>query len=71
LCAVFKRSVGKSVHQFVIEQRIEKAKILLRNYQKPLAEIAQETGFSNQAHFTTSFRKICGTTPKQYRQALI
>jgi AraC family transcriptional regulator len=68
LCAVFKHSVGQSVHQFVIQQRIERAKILLRNSKKLLVEIAQETGFSNQAHFTTSFRKICGSTPSQYRQ---
>ena len=68
LCAVFKHSVGQSVHQFVIQQRIERAKILLKNSHKSLAEIAQETGFSNQAHFTTSFRKTCVTTPSQYRQ---
>lgn len=68
LCAVFKHSVGQSVHQFVIQQRIEKAKILLKNSQKSLVEIAQETGFSNQAHLTTSFRKTCGSTPSQYRQ---
>lgn len=68
LCAVFKQSIGRSVHQFVIQQRLERAKILLKNSQKSLAEIAQETGFSNQAHFTTSFRKTCGSTPSQYRQ---
>ncbi|MGD1953093.1 MAG: helix-turn-helix domain-containing protein [Leptolyngbyaceae cyanobacterium] len=68
LCAVFKQSTGQSVHQFVIQQRIEKAKTLLKKSKKSLVEIAQETGFSNQAHFTTSFRKALGTTPSQYRQ---
>lgn len=68
LCAVFKQTVGQSVHQFVIQQRIERAKILLRDPRKSLAEIAQETGFSSQSHFTTSFSKICGSTPSQYRQ---
>ncbi|MBD1995665.1 helix-turn-helix transcriptional regulator [Leptolyngbya sp. FACHB-541] len=68
LCAVFKHSTGQSAHQFVIQQRIERAKILLKTSKKPLVEIAQEIGFSNQAHFTTSFRKICGSTPSQYRQ---
>ncbi|MBD3887473.1 helix-turn-helix transcriptional regulator [Phormidium tenue FACHB-886] len=70
MCAVFKHSTGQSVHQFVIHQRIEKAKILLKVTKKPLVEIAQETGFSSQAHFTTSFRRICGNTPSQYRQDL-
>ena len=67
LCAVFKQSTGQSVHQFVIQQRLERAKVLLKSSKKSLVGIAQETGFSNQAHFTNSFRKACGITPSQYR----
>ncbi|MGD1897473.1 MAG: helix-turn-helix transcriptional regulator [Phormidesmis sp.] len=70
LCTVFKQSVGQSVHQYVIQQRIEKAKVLLKNRKKSIVEISQETGFSNQAHFTNSFRKYCRITPSQYRKEL-
>ena len=68
LYAVFKQTMDQSVHQFVIQQRIEKAKQLLKNSNQSLAAIAQDTGFSNQSHFTTSFRKALGVTPSQYRQ---
>jgi AraC family transcriptional regulator len=71
LCEVFKQSMGQSVHQFIIEQRIERAKRLLRDSQKSLAEIAQETGFSNQAHLANSFRKLCGSTPSRYRHDVL
>jgi AraC family transcriptional regulator len=37
----------------------------------PLVEIAQETGFSSQVHFTTSFHTIYGSTPNQYRHDFI
>lgn len=70
LSAVFNQTVGMSVHQFVMYQRIEKAKILLKDSQKSLIEISFELGFSSQAHFTTSFRKACGVTPYRFRQAL-
>ncbi|GEM_PF-2759839 len=70
LCLMFKQSVGQSVHQFVIEQRLERAKSLLKNSKKPLVDIAQETGFSNQAHFTNSFRKTHGIPPDQYRKKI-
>lgn len=71
LCEVFKQSVGQSVHQFVIEQRIERAKYLLKKSKMPLVEISQEIGFSNQAHFTTTFRKTCGITSNQYRHDFV
>jgi AraC family transcriptional regulator len=70
LSAVFNQTVGISVHQFVMYQRIEKAKILLKTSQKPLIEIAFELGFSSQAHFTTSFRKAYGVTPYKFRQGI-
>jgi AraC family transcriptional regulator len=70
LSAVFNQIVGMSVHQFVMYQRIEKAKILLKTSQKPLIEIAFELGFSSQAHLTTSFRKAYGVTPSKFRQAI-
>lgn len=66
-CAVFKHTVGMSVHQFVIHRRVERAKIMLKSSRKPLVDIARELGFSSQAHFTTIFRRMCGVTPDKYK----
>jgi AraC family transcriptional regulator len=64
----FKRAVGVSPHQYLIARRIEIAKHLLERTHFSIAEIAQETGFSSQAHFTNQFREHVAMTPRQYRR---
>lgn len=65
----FHVSLGVSPYQFLIGKRVDEAKRMLRNTQWPLSEIALSVGFSNQAHFTTSFKKVVGVTPSAYRRA--
>jgi AraC family transcriptional regulator len=64
---LFKQSVGMSPHQYVINQRIERAKSLLKNPQLSVIEIAFLCGFSSHSHFGKYFRQITGLTPKDYR----
>jgi AraC family transcriptional regulator len=66
---LFKRSTGRAPHQYVVWQRIERAKRLLAAGSLPLVQVAFRLGFPSQAHFTTVFRKHVGTTPGAYRQA--
>lgn len=66
---LFTRSTGLPPHRYVLRQRVDTAKRLLEDEQASLAEISYVLGFPNQAHFTNTFRKIVGTTPKQYRDA--
>ncbi len=66
----FKRAMGLAPHQYVSQQRIEKAKRALRSHQLSIAEVALECGFSNQSHLTKVFKKQTGTTPKAYRERL-
>jgi AraC family transcriptional regulator len=66
----FKSATGKTPHQFVTERRIEHAKAMMPGAEIGLSEIAYAVGFSNQAHFSTVFRRITGTTPKAYREQL-
>ncbi len=66
----FKQSTGFAPHQYVIHQRIDKAKRLLKQRQLSISQVAFECGFSNQSHFGKSFRKATGTTPKRYREQL-
>jgi AraC family transcriptional regulator len=64
----FKQSVGESPHQFVLRQRIEQAKRLLRNPQVSIIEASARTGFVDQSHFSKVFRRVVGAAPSQYRQ---
>jgi len=62
----FKKSMGFSPYQFVLKQRVNKAKQLLLKGEKNLAEIAVDVGFYDQSHFAQQFRRHCGITPKKY-----
>ena len=66
-CHLFKESTGIAPYQYVIKQRIAKAKELTKQSKLPLAEIAFECGFSSQSQMTQHFRRSVGVTPKVYR----
>jgi AraC family transcriptional regulator len=63
----FKQTIGVSPHQYVLKQRIERAKLLLTHTNLTLQEISYQLGFSSQSHFTTTFRRYVGVTPKAFR----
>jgi AraC family transcriptional regulator len=67
---LFKQSTGTTVHQYVTQQRIDRAKQLLKLRHLPLAEIAIRCGFADQSHFTKSFHKLVGVSPKVYREEI-
>jgi len=67
---LFKRSTGQTLHRYVLEQRVKKAKKLLATSNVSLVEIASIVGLPNQSHFTTVFRKKTGVTPGYYRSAV-
>jgi AraC family transcriptional regulator len=67
---LFKRSMGITPYQYVIQQRIEQAKGLLKHKELAIADIAFRCGFKNQGHLTDTFRKCLRTTPKAYRDSL-
>lgn len=64
---LFKRAMGVSPHQYVVQQRVERAKLLLLKTDLAIADIALQVGFSNQSHLTRHFKHIVGVTPKQVR----
>ncbi len=64
----FRKSTGQTPQQFVTGQRIERAKQLLAKNELPIVEISLQTGFKNQSHFTTLFRKYTKFTPKMWRE---
>jgi AraC family transcriptional regulator len=66
-CRLFKRSLGVTPHQYVMQQRIERSKRLLKQKDLAIADVALMCGFKNQSHLTTLFRKSTGTTPRSFR----
>jgi AraC family transcriptional regulator len=65
----FRKSAGLTPQQYLMERRIERAKHLLVEKDLPIVEISLRTGFKNQSHFTTLFRKFTSFTPKTWRDA--
>ncbi|WP_162463841.1 MULTISPECIES: helix-turn-helix transcriptional regulator [unclassified Mycolicibacterium] len=63
----FRTTFHTTPHQHLLDRRIHRAKQLLVNTTKSIAEISKNTGFSTPSHFTTTFRSRTGTTPSQYR----
>jgi AraC family transcriptional regulator len=66
----FKASTRESPARFLRRSRLEMAARLLRDSDRPLAEIALTTGFGSQGHLTTAFRLANGVTPGRYRRRL-
>jgi AraC family transcriptional regulator len=62
---LFKQSLGITPHQYVIQQRVKRAKQLLRKGELSLVEIALECGFANQGHLNRYFKRLTGVTPKE------
>jgi AraC family transcriptional regulator len=64
----FKRSVGFSPYQYLMQQRVERAKQLLKQQAISISDIALDCGFANQTHLTKVFRQMIGMTPKAYQK---
>jgi AraC family transcriptional regulator len=64
----FKRSVGISPYQYLMQQRVERAKQLLEKQSIAISTIALDCGFANQTHLTKVFRQMTGMTPKAYQK---
>ena len=68
LSSFFKRTVGKSFTQHLIGVRMEKAKALLQQGDRRVAEISKMVGYPNVSYFCLQFKKFYGITPNQIRQ---
>jgi AraC family transcriptional regulator len=65
--SLFRQAMGVSPHQYVIQQRVERAKVMLKRTDLAIADIALQVGFSSQSHLTQQFKRLTGMTPKQVR----
>jgi len=67
---LFRQRMGTSPHRYVVEQRLEHAKRLLRAHARSILEVALLSGFESHSHFGRVFRRVVGMTPSEYRAAL-
>ena len=68
LSAKFKEETGENLSEFILRQKIEVAKRLLRSTDKTATSIATYLGFSSQSHFTRTFQKYAGCSPREFRK---
>ena len=68
---MFRKSTGGTPHQFVLRQRLERAKGMLRAPDARVLDVALACGFKTQQHFAQVFRGVWGVSPTEYRQELV
>jgi len=68
---MFRKSTGATPHQFVLRQRIERAKAMLRGPDARVLDVAVACGFKTQQHFAQVFREVCRVSATEYRQDFV
>ncbi|MDQ2751180.1 MAG: helix-turn-helix transcriptional regulator [Pseudonocardiales bacterium] len=63
----FRKAFGESPHAYLLTRRLERAAALLRNTDKSVLDICLAVGLSSIGSFTTSFKRMFGSTPTAYR----
>lgn len=64
----FRRLLGRSPHEHILQTRLERVKHLLVETDLPLAQIAERTGFAHVEYLSVAFKKHAGVPPSTYRQ---
>ncbi len=68
LCRLFKKETGMTVMEYLLEIRLQKASELLKNTGLLIAQIAFDSGFSDESYFCRAFRRSKGISPSAYRK---
>ncbi|HEX2392796.1 MAG TPA: AraC family transcriptional regulator [Solirubrobacterales bacterium] len=63
----FRRAFGVSPHEYLLTRRLERAATLLRNTDRSVLEVCSSVGLRSLGSFTTSFKRVYGRTPTEYR----
>ena len=70
-CRAFTRSMGAPPHHYQIQQRVERAKLLLADSRRSITDVALASGYSASSNFATAFRRVTGVSPRQFRRSLL
>jgi AraC family transcriptional regulator len=67
---LFKSELGVSPAQFILTERIQQAKTILRNPAKTVTDACYESGFNSLTHFSNTFRSIERVSPRQFKRQI-
>ena len=67
LSAIFKKYEGVTIKEFILQERVDAAKIILRDTNLPISQVAAYLHFSSHSHLSCAFKKQVGETPTDYR----
>lgn len=65
----FRKAFGESPYSYLLTRRLERAATLLRGTEYSVADICMQVGLTSVGSFTSSFRRVYGQTPREYRQS--
>lgn len=68
---IFKQEKGQTINDFITGAKIDKARELLTDIRYKVQDISEALGYNHVAYFCSVFKKITGTTPKEYRERAI
>ena len=68
ICTLFKKEKGITIHEYINQYRIARAKKMLLNTSSNLGTIAQNVGYDNESYFSRVFKNTEGLSPSEYRQ---
>ncbi|AMR29491.1 hypothetical protein A0257_21945 [Hymenobacter psoromatis] len=68
LSHLFSASEGLTIEKFIIRQKVECAKELIDYGELPIAEVAEQLGYSSPAHLSRQFRQVTGLTPTEFQK---
>lgn len=66
LKAGFKEIYGNTVYGFLLDHKLDRARVLLDAQKLQVAQVAYQIGYANPSHFISAFKKKFGITPKKY-----
>ena len=69
-CRFFRNATGMTPMEYFNSRKIIEAKKLLRNGNSSISDIGDKLSFFDTAHFSRTFMKLTGTSPKNYRAGL-
>lgn len=69
LTKLFKKNTGYTLKEYIVNEKMESAKMLLTTTTLPVTLISSHVGYGNYSNFTRSFKQLVGCTPMEYRKA--
>ena len=66
---LFMKHVGISPKQYLQRKQMQVAKWLLRSSRQSIGKVATQSGFASHGHFTSTFQRMAGMSPRRYRES--